>query len=106
MPGIRSRHRRLVENGYGVHVDDEYANEKRHSPAHDVPQGALGTRVLPQEQEPGDECEPERNRVVPERKQIVHLRISGGPIELMARAPTQGTGQIDPNLCAKRYLSL
>jgi len=68
MPGIRNRRGRLVENGYGVHVDHEHAKGERRGPAHDMPQGALGAGVLPQEHDPGDERERERNRVIPERK--------------------------------------
>jgi hypothetical protein len=30
---------------------------------------------LPQEQDPGNERERERNRIIPERNQIIHLRI-------------------------------
>ncbi len=75
MPGISNRRWRLVESGYGIHVDDEDAKEERRSPAHDVPRGALGAGILPQEQDPGDERERERSRIIPERQQIIHLRI-------------------------------
>ena len=65
MPEISNRRSRLVEHGYGVHVDNKHADEKRRGPARYVPDGSLSAEVLPDEQDPGDERERERNRVIP-----------------------------------------
>ena len=65
VPGVSNRRARLVENSYGIHVHDEYAEEERGGPAHDVPGRSLGAGILPEKQDPGDQRERERSRVIP-----------------------------------------